>query len=150
MRPYRPLVALSVLLLGACYRYAPLDAPAPTGASVRLHLAPAEAASLATTLGAGTAAVEGTIVEASDTTFVLAVTGTRRAGESTATPWGGDRVTVPRRAVASVEARRLDRRRTATVVGLAALGAVAVRALVSAIDALAGGEDPGTGPIVTP
>jgi hypothetical protein len=130
----------ALLLLTACYRYVPStrDALAP-GAEVRVSLTPAGASQLVPVLGNQTTAVEGRVLNATDTSYVLALSGTLKSlggnGSSSVsrTVWAGDSVAIPGAAVGGVERRLLDSKRTTllAIVGTAAATAT-VRVLVHA------------------
>jgi hypothetical protein len=130
------------MLLAGCYRYTAVNEPPGAGADVRIRLTEAGAASLAPLLGAGTTSVSGRIITASDSTLLLAVSETGRGDARVA--WAGERVTVPRLALASAEYRSLDRWRTVGI-GAAGVGAAGVVALlVNALSSRAGGDGDGT------
>jgi len=134
---------LIATLAGGCYRYTPLTTPAPVaGSVVRLDLSDAGAERLSTVLGRNTIAVEGTVVSANDTEFVVAVSGTRQRNEQPLN-WAGEHVTVPRSAVQAIESRSLDKKKTLVVVGLAILGGIAAKVLISGLSGSAGGDEGG-------
>src|SRR5262249_26634635 len=144
------------LLAGGCYRYVPIgpNAAAPTY-DVRLTLTAAGALSLAPTLGRSTTLVEGTILSVTDSTYLLAVSSTLKPDAEDATSvtrmvWAGESVSIPRSAVAGVEQRSLDHRRTAMAMGVAtALGVLAAKIIVHGIGS--SGSESGSGtPVVTP
>src|SRR5215211_2843434 len=147
-------VRLAVLLLScACYRYAPqTNAAVPVGRDVRLTLTIPGATALVPILGRETIAVEGRVLSASDSGYVIAVSGTLKRGQAAGggettsrTPWVGESVTIPRAAVAGVELRSLDARRTGLTGALIAVAAVAtVRIIVQAIGSSGGPADGGT------
>ena len=150
-----PFAAL--LLLCACYRYAPqTSAPPPLGKELRLTLTVPGATALVPILGRETVAVEGRVLSVADTGYVVAVSGTLKrglgaSGETTSrTPWVGESVTIPQNAVAGVELRSLDARRTGLTSALIVVAAVAtVRIIVQALGSSGGATD-GGGVIVTP
>jgi hypothetical protein len=114
---------------------------------VRFSLSPTGVTRLAPILGAGTNAVEGTVLAATDTGYRMSVTGTRKSTMPGLLAWAGEEVSVPRDAITRVELRTLDRKRTLGIAGLAILAAVAVKVLINAFDGSAGGDDGGGGPI---
>lgn len=130
------------LLLGACYRYTPTTDAAAAGSDVRIHLTAAGAAGLTPVLGAGTTSVTGRVVSVTDSDVILLVSETGR-GESRVS-WGGERITLPRSALASAELRSLDRGRTIGVaaIGVGAAGVIAL--VVNAISSRSGGDGDGT------
>lgn len=147
----------AVLMLSACYRYVPnTTAPVTAGSELRLVLTPAGSASLVPILGQNTTAVEGHVSNATDSGYVVAVSGTIKRGQGsggettmTRTSWAGESVRIPRVAVQSVEVRSLDARKTtfAAVVG-AALTALTVKLITHAIGSSGGGTEGGT--VVSP
>jgi hypothetical protein len=145
-RPVRHLTfAFALLASAGCFHYEPLSSgQAPQGSMLRLHLSDAGSARLATTLGPGTAVVEGRTIALSDTAYVLAVSSVERGGATV--PWAGEAVVVSREAVARVEHRTLDRRRTIAVAGVVLAAAVVSGRLA----ANAGGSMPGPGDGGTP
>ena len=154
MSVFRPAV---FLLLVACYRYVPStrDALAP-GADVRLSLTPAGTSQLVSVLGNETTAVEGRVLGATDSSYVLAISGTLKtvgsngAAATSRTVWGGDSVAIPGAAVGGVERRLLDSRRTTL---LAILGAATATATVRLVVHALGGKSTGGGDgggVITP
>lgn len=146
-RPVRGVGALCVVVLGACYRYAPMDAAPAAGAAVRMHLTEGGAAQMAPVLGAGTTSVTGRVLSATDTGLVLAVTETGRNGGERVT-WSGERIAVPSGALASAERRSLHPWRTLGVAGVGVAAGALIAAIVSALDSSSGGDD--GGPIIIP
>jgi hypothetical protein len=153
----RRLAAFALpLFAGACYRYSAIEPTAAVPASeVRLNLTPAGSLALVSTLGVATAAAEGRIVRLTDDAYVLAVSSTlKRADENpesmTRTVWAGESVSIPKSAVAGVEQRSLDRRRTTIAASVATvLGVLAARIIVHGVGS--SGSESGTGPpVVTP
>lgn len=146
-RALRGAACCCLVLFGACYRYTPTtDAPMET-ADVRLHLSDAGARAAAPVIGEGMTSVTGRVISASDSELVLIVSET--AGPARRVSWAGERITLPRSSLASIERRSLDRWRTVGVgaIGVGTVGAVAL--LVNAIASKADG-DGGGGPIITP
>jgi hypothetical protein len=147
----------ALLLLVGCYRYVPSTRDALTpGADVRLSLTPAGTTGLVSILGSQTTAVEGRVLGTSDTSYVIAMSGTLKAASYSPgaapshTIWGGDSVTIPGAAVGGIERRLLDSRRTTlfAILGTAAAAAT-VRILVHALGSRSGGGDDGGG-VITP
>src|SRR5689334_21879974 len=103
MLPLR--VALMSAALSACYRYTPIDSPTPgTGTTVRVRLTDEGAVKLGPLVGNRIEYVDGTVVAAADTALTVSVTGTvDRTG--TEVTWRGERVTLPRPAIAGFERR---------------------------------------------
>jgi hypothetical protein len=137
------------LVLAGCYRYAPIETSRlETGAVVRLDLSSTGTTRLASVLGQGTSAVEGTVLAATDTGYRMSVTGTRKVSTPGLLTWGGEQITVPRDVVERVQLRSLDRKRTLGVAALAVLAGVALKVLLNAFDSSASGDDGGG--VVTP
>lgn len=119
------LAAMS--LLGGCYSYStagPVDTVSPrTGTRIALTLTPHGVAVLAGQLGPQATYVEGDVLEADSTALRLAV---RRVEDwrHMGTEWKGERVTVPRQAIATVSERRLSIGATAILSGLAVGGVI--------------------------
>lgn len=128
-------VAAAVLLSG-CYQYryaGPVDAVEPVaGRRVTLRLTDQGSADLAAQLGGGVSSVEGEIVGADADRLEIAVVSTEDNRRITS-GWKGERVSIPRHAVATVRERRFS----AGATGLA--GALVVGGLAGAY-ALFGGE----------
>jgi hypothetical protein len=138
-----PLSALTVLLAG-CYRYAPMTDGTPgPGAEVRLALGPAASPDLFRVLGERTEAVEGRVTSASDAGYTVAVSGTRKTGETSTTAWVGEQVTIPRAAIAGVQRRTLDKKKTFGIAGIAILAAAGTKLLIDGFSSKSGGEDNG-------
>lgn len=154
MTRLRRVLVLPVLAAG-CYRYAAVE---PTGiapaSDVRLDLTAAGASALVPTLGQSTTAVEGKILRVTDSTYVLGVSSTLKRAEDdetsfTRTVWAGESVSIPRSAVAGVELRSLDRRRTIMAASLVTvLGVLAAEVIVHGIGS--GGSMPDGPPVITP
>jgi hypothetical protein len=140
-------VCFTLVLTGACYRYAPPSTATPvSGDVVRLDLTTAGMARMSSVLGRDAVAVEGSILAVDDTSYVMSVTGTRQRENQSTLSWAGERVVLPRNAVQSIERRSLDKKKTWLVAGLVVLGAIAAKAIISGFDAFAGGDDGGTPP----
>jgi hypothetical protein len=139
-------VVLCVAALGGCYRYTPLTTAVAPGMDLRVRLTEAGATALARQLGAGVASVTGRVVR-TDSAVVLAVSETERAG--TRLSWGGEEVAIPGSAVAGIERRVLDRRRTLGVAAGGAGGAALLYLVIRSVGSAASGGDDG-GPVVPP
>jgi hypothetical protein len=144
------------LLVGGCYRYAAI-APSETvpTSDVRLNLSASGASVLAPRLGRSTIAVEGRVLQVTDSSYTLAVPSTlARAPEdetsTVRTVWARESVSIPKSAVAGVEQRSLDGRRTAMAAGIGTVLAVlAAKLIVHGIGS--SGSESGNGmPVVTP
>ncbi len=134
-----------MLVVGGCYRYTPVHSVPAPGVVVRLVLTPAGALALTPTLGVGTIAVEGMVIGATDTAYVVAMSGTRKGDDAQVVVWAGEHVIIPRTAVDHTEERALDRRRTMTAAGVVLLAAIAVKLIVAGFTALSGGDEVMTG-----
>ena len=144
----RRTAALCCVLLGACYRYTPTSDLPLAGSDVRLHLSEAGATNVAPIVGAGMTSVSGRVLSVSESDLVVVVSET--AGADRRLSWAGERITLPRSAVSSVERRSLDRRRT---IGVSAIGvgtAAAIALLVNAIGSRGDGDGDGGGVITPP
>jgi hypothetical protein len=119
------IVPLLVIVTG-CYRLTPVDGGAPTqGLEVRLSLSDEGSVRMAPLIGPRIAAIDGRVLEAGDTSYVLAVSAVvGQGGRSMA--WSNERLTVPRTAVPSVQTRTLDRKRTWIAAALGLVGAIAL------------------------
>jgi hypothetical protein len=132
------------VLMAGCYRYAAVrDGSPAAGTDVRLALGSGASAELFRVLGDGTDAVEGRITSASDSGYTVQVRGTRKQGQTVLTAWEGEQVVIPRRAIAGVERRTLDRKRTFGIAGIAILAAAGTKLLIDGFRSKAGGNDGG-------
>ena len=129
-------IAAAILALTGCYQYryaGPVDEVAPVaGRKVSLNLTDQGSAQLADQLGGGVSSVEGEIVGGDADRLEVAVASTEDHRRITS-DWKGERVTIPRTAVARVTERRFS----AGATGLA--GAIVVGGLAGAY-ALFGGD----------
>lgn len=132
------------VLLGGCYTYTPLATLTPTEGEVALTLTDQGRAAAATSLGSGIDRLEGKLIAATDTAYMLAVLRVRDI-RGVETQWAGERVTVPRAWVANAYERHISRSRTY----LAASAFTAAVAAFIASRALGGGgptlQNPGGG-----
>jgi len=143
-------LAVFAAFVSGCYRYAPVETAAiQPGAVVRLDLSASGASGLSPVLGAGTNAVEGTVLSAADSGYRMSVSGTHKASTEGVVSWAGEQVIIPRSAVEHVQLRSLDRRRTFGVAILGILAAVAVKVIVNSASASASGDEGGT-PVTPP
>jgi hypothetical protein len=112
--------ALLPLALAGCYSYTPLATPSPVpGSKVALVLSDVGRVGLGPQVGPGTSRLEGTIVGASDTGYVLSVSDVFGIGGSHA-QWAGETVYVQKAFVANSMERRFSRGRTMFMAGGAA------------------------------
>lgn len=128
------------MVMGACYRFVPAGPVDPVpGARVRLHLTQAGTTQLSGYLGPRIAVVDGAVVTATDSAFVVSVTGvTTETGEEQF--WKNERATLARSVISRVEHRQLDRVKTA--LAAAALVGTVVGA-ISVAEGIGGGSPPG-------
>lgn len=139
-------VAASTLTTG-CYRYVPgPQAILGVGEEVRVRLTSDGSAVMVPLVGADVTAIGGRVIARSDTAYALTVGETlKRAGETAV--WNGEPVTVPVTAIAGVDRRVVDKRKTFLVSGLA-VAAGALAAVV--ISAVSGGGSTGSDTGTTP
>jgi hypothetical protein len=128
MALYRAAPVLGLALLAGCYTYrtaGPVDIAAPeSGARIEVSLTQQGAVSLAAQLGPEVQTVEGDVIEADPAGLSLAVwaiEGARRVRSE----WKGERVTIPREAIATVRLRTFSPGATGLLGGLLAGGAFA-------------------------
>lgn len=134
----RLFVAALVPTLVGCYLNRPLLGPPEPSMRVAMMLTDVGRAEEASRLGPGTFRVEGSVVAATDTAFVLSVSGVQPI-RGAFVPWAGETVSVQRSHVAQTYERRLSTGRTAVAAG-AAVGLV-VAAIVTAKLFGFGGDD---------
>ncbi|MBC7790944.1 MAG: hypothetical protein H7Z74_13440 [Anaerolineae bacterium] len=136
----RPLaIVLVACLAQGCYAYIPVSTASPAvGANVRATLTDSGTAALSGYLGARIASVDGRLQSSTDSslTLAVAVVRSRTADESF---WKGERITLRRDLIATVEQRRLSRPRTALSLG----GALAVIATAAVVSGGKNGGSPG-------
>ncbi|HJU74576.1 MAG TPA: hypothetical protein VJ717_12580 [Gemmatimonadaceae bacterium] len=141
------VVAVGLLLLETgCYRYVPVTTNSPSvGEEFRAHLTEEGSTRLAPMLGAQVATVEGRVSSTNDTGYVVSVsTTTNRARVPTF--WTGESVTIPRTTIQTLEARRLDRKRTWLVASVGIVGGFLMAQIFGLFDGSAGGDGPGPPP----
>jgi len=127
-RPCRFAAALVPTLVG-CYLNRPLLGPPEPSMRVAMMLTDVGRAQEASRLGPGALRVEGSVVAATDTAFLLSVSGVQPI-RGMFVPWAGETVSVQRSHVAQAYERRLSAGRTALAAG-AAVG-LAVAAIATA------------------
>jgi hypothetical protein len=108
-----------------------------------MALGPGVSPDLFRVVGERTETVDGRIESSADSGYVVAVSGTRKQGEASTTSWAGERVFIPRAAVASVQRRTLDKKRTFGIAGIAFLAAGAIAFLVDGAGDSGGNNDGG-------
>jgi hypothetical protein len=139
VRVFTALVAVSMV---ACYRYVPL-APAPQpGTRTALVLSDQGRVGMAPSIGSGVERVEGTLLTASDSDYLLSVSGLVGINGARS-PWAGETVRVQRGYVANALERRLAKGQSVAV----AVGAGAAVAIFIATRNLLGfgSSSPGSG-----
>lgn len=141
----RVLLLPTAVLLAGCYTGIPLAGSAPQpapGTRLVIELNDQGRVGMGPQLGSGAAKVEGTLVSLSDTSYVLGVSQVIDLYGALA-KWQGERITIGAGYVRRMTERRFSMGRTATAVGLAAVGFVAFVATRSLVG---GGSDNGSGP----
>jgi len=142
-RSVRPWVRAAVLSAATsinvgCYTFAPVESSTVSpnnGATMRVHVTDAGGAALAPLVGPYAGALDGQITDRNDSALVMSVTQlTRRNGVEES--WKGERVTIPRAGIASLQQKRFARGRTALFVG----GLVAAAAILAVSLSGAGAE----------
>jgi hypothetical protein len=135
--------SLPLLVLAGCYTYQPLSSPEPeVGARVSVQLTDAGSRDLWSQIGPNVLHVEGDVLSADSGALNLSV---RQVENQRGVPsdWNGERVRVPREAVAGLQQRRLSPG------GTGLLGGVAVVAMYALYRVLGGGGllegNPGSG-----
>ena len=138
-------MAASAVTSGACYRYTPIDSPAPAlGSEVRLRLTDAGAITMAPLVGNRIEVVDGHVSSVADTSVTLSVTQTTdRLGSEV--PWKGEQVVFPRTTVAGFERRSLDKGKSYLMGGITAGLVAAVGIGFSISGGGSGGQSSGTG-----
>lgn len=135
--------------LTGCYQYryaGPVESVEPmAGRRVTLRLTDQGTADLAVQLGGGISAIEGEIVGADADQLEVAVASTEDTRRNTA-DWKGERVTVPRHAVASVRERRFSAGATGLAGALFVGGIAGAYALFGGEGSVLEGEGPTNGP----
>jgi hypothetical protein len=113
------MVALLPALLSGCYVYGP--APATLEPQVRVSVVLTDLGRVETSrqVGPRVMRVEGSLVDATDTAYLLAVSAVKPISGPWVR-WGGEQVSVRREYVATMNQRRLSRGRTALFIGGAA------------------------------
>jgi hypothetical protein len=125
IRTHRALACAALLASTACRSYVPLAGPPPPAArEVRFVLTDAGSDSPATYVGPRARTIDGVLLASSDSALVISVRDVTRV-DGGDEPWKGERVTIPRSALATTSVSRLSAGRTgifaagAAVVGLA-------------------------------
>ncbi|MGH7628114.1 MAG: hypothetical protein ACREOF_01745 [Gemmatimonadales bacterium] len=135
--------------LTGCYQYryaGPVESVEPvSGRRIALRLTDQGAADLALQLGGSVASIEGEIVGADADQLELAVASTEDNRRVTS-DWKGERVSIPRHAVASVRERRFSPGATGLAGALFFGGIAGAYALFGGEGSVLEGEGPSNGP----
>ena len=146
-RTARAAVLTIVAVSTACYRYVPnASADLQVGEEVRVRLTSNGSVALQSLVGSDVIAIDGRVTARSDTAYALSIGGTtKREGDSAV--WSGEPVTVPRNAIAGVEHRVLNKKKTLLMAALGVGAAALVAVIVSAVSGSgSSGPDGGTTP----
>ncbi|HKV51193.1 MAG TPA: hypothetical protein VJO52_08350 [Gemmatimonadaceae bacterium] len=112
------IAPFAMLLLCACYVTTPVPtAPAPiVGTKLHVQLTDAGAASLSQYLGPNVYFVDGRLLNRSDTSMALAVSGlTFRSGDEQY--WKGENVSLPQSAIATIQVKKVSWWRSGLLAG---------------------------------
>jgi hypothetical protein len=135
------LVAMVALLpnVTGCYEsLAVRTAVVPVGTQVSLAITDRGRVALGPQMGEGVVRLNGTVADASDSVYVVKISSVDYLAAPTG-HWTGEEIKVPRDYIASVEERRLSRKRSWLMAGLA-VGAIVVLSL--GIKIIGGGSVP--------
>lgn len=137
------LSAVSMLAIQAgCYRYVPMAGSRPAlGERYSLELTDGGRVGLAERLGSGVIRVEGTLLQMTDTAYVMSVAGIETI-DGGSSHWSGEKVSIPPQYIGSLQERAFSRGRTAAAIGAAA---AALGAFIATRSLLGGGSPPVTG-----
>ena len=138
------LIPVALLLSAACYNYVPIStgAPAP-GSEFRARLTEEGSTRLTPLLGAQVAMVEGRVSGTNDSALVVSISATTNRAQQQ-TFWTGESITLPRSSVQTIEARKLDRRKTWLIAAAGVIGG-ALTARIFGWGGSASGNDGGGG-----
>jgi len=138
-----------ILVLTGCYSYqsaGPVDSVAPlAGRRVTLRLTEQGTVELVAQLGGGVSSVDGEIVGGNAEQLEVAVASTEDTRRMTA-DWKGERVVIPRHAVASVRERRFSPGATGLAGALVVGGLAGAYALFGGDGSVLEGRGPTQGP----
>jgi hypothetical protein len=137
------IVPFAALMLCGCYVNVPLSTLSPDpGTRVHVELTDQGSIDLAKYLGPNVAAVDGRLVQGTDSALSVSVSDvSMRSGDEQY--WKGESVTLPRYTVATVRQKKLSVWRSGLIGGLFLAGVVA-------IGAVSGGSGPASGNSGTP
>jgi hypothetical protein len=132
-------LTLIVILVSGCYTYRPLSGAEPVaGTRVSAELTDEGARELSGQIGPAVEHVEGQVLKVDSTAIELAVLQVEgvRGWQS---DWNGERVTIPRKAVAGLQQRRFSLGGTGFVGGVVAGGVYAIYRLLGGPGIFEGG-----------
>lgn len=134
------LVPALLLPTAGCYQHVPIDRPVPSPRTrVAVQLTDRGSLDLAPRIGNMIDRVEGSVIEAGDSTVVLAMSAAiDRRGITTS--WTGETVEFRRDHIASLRERKLSRTRSWLVAG----GILALAAIAAGFSGAFGGEERGS------
>jgi hypothetical protein len=134
-----------VALVSGCYTYRPLPNAEPDpGSRVSAELTNDGARELSGTIGPAIEHVEGEVLRIDSTVYELSVRQVQGA-QGWQTDWSGERVAIPRTAVAGLQQRRFSIGGTAFVGGLVVGGVYAIYQLLGGSAIFEGGGRGGSG-----
>jgi hypothetical protein len=140
MKPIRSLPLLTVVLLGGCYSYHPLETAIPTpGTRVAAELTDAGSLQMASQIGPNVISVRGEVVESTSDALLLTLTSVMGRNEQEVF-WSGEQVRIPLTTVARVQQRRFALGKTLL------FGGGVVGGLFAAVTAFISGDGGGGGP----
>lgn len=143
-----PVLALN--LLGACYRYVPMEpTEVEVGGAYRAYLSPEGTQQVARLVGENVERFDGRVVTVLDTAYLVSMSATLKRSDARQTVWTGEQLLIPRSAVNRFERRQLDRPRTVRAAALYSTGLLAVGVLVFSVKGIVSGSPPGN-PAPTP
>ena len=139
-----PVLALN--LLGACYRYVPMESTdIQVGGAYRGYLSPEGTQQVARLVGENVERFDGRVVSVLDTAYLVSMSATLKRSDERQTIWTGEQLLIPRAAVNRFELRQLDRPRTVRAAALYSTGLLAVGVLVFSVKGMVSGSPPAGG-----
>lgn len=119
----RALLGAALVALPACYDYVPVTTSPPVGEIVALDITDRGRVDLADRFGPGVGRIEGRLMSAASDQYVVAVSRVTQINGETAA-WTGEKVTLSRDVVGSVQNRKFARGRSALIAAVATAGVV--------------------------
>lgn len=113
----RMLTLLLCVTVAGCYSYRPLTRTPEPQTRVSVLLSDVGRVETARTVGPSTERVEGTVMAADDTAYLLAVASVKPL-RGTWVRWNGEQVSMRRDYIAGLYERRLNKGRTALAIGV--------------------------------